>query len=308
MTSRTLPPTYSSTVRIGVVILPQFQWAQARARWQSVEDRGFASAWTYDHLAWRTLADEPWYATVPTLTAAALATSRISLGTWVTSPNFRHPVTLAKELLTLDDISSGRIIAGIGAGGMGWDASVLGQAELTPRQRVDRLGEFVTLTDRLLTDGETSWQGDWFTAERARMHPAGARSRIPFLVAANGPRSMRIAAAADGWITTGPAVDPDTPDALARWWEAVAGLLERFRTTARAAGRDPDTLTTMVSLDSAPVFSLRDLDTFADAAGRARDLGFTDAIVHWPRPEGIYAGDERMLDRVAELLVDGAYH
>lgn len=292
-------------MRIGVVVLPQFPWAEAQARWKSVEDRGFATAWTYDHLAWRSLADEPWYATVPTLTAAALATSRIPLGTFVTSPNFRHPVTLAKDLLTLDDIAGGRMMAGIGAGGLGWDATVLGQPELTPRQRVDRLGEFVALTDRLLTDGETSWRGDWYTADRARMHPAGSRQRIPFLVAANGPRSMRIAAAADGWVTTGPATDPDAPDAVEQWWTAVAALLERFRGAARTAGRDPETLTTMLSLDSAPVFSLRDLDTFLDAAGRARELGFTDAIVHWPRPEGIYAGDDRILDRVAELLVDG---
>ena len=116
-----------SPVRVGVVILPQFSWPEARARWRSLEDRGFAHGWTYDHLAWRNLADQPWFGTIPTLTAAATATSTLRLGTWVASPNFRHPVTLAKDLMTLDDVSGGRVIAGVGAGGIGWDATVLGR-------------------------------------------------------------------------------------------------------------------------------------------------------------------------------------
>ena len=123
-------------MRVGVVILPQFSWPEARARWKSLEDRGFAHGWTYDHLAWRDLAEQTWFGTIPTLTAAATATSTLRLGTWVTSPNFRHPVTLAKDLMTLDDISGGRVIVGVGAGGTGWDATVLGQQPLTPGQRV----------------------------------------------------------------------------------------------------------------------------------------------------------------------------
>ncbi|HZI97226.1 MAG TPA: LLM class flavin-dependent oxidoreductase, partial [Actinomycetales bacterium] len=110
-------------MRIGVVVLPQQRWAEAAARWRALEDMGFDHAWTYDHLAWRSLADEPWFATVPTLTAAALVTSRIRLGTWVASPNYRHPVTFAKELMSLDDVSGGRFELGIGAGGIGFDAT-----------------------------------------------------------------------------------------------------------------------------------------------------------------------------------------
>ena len=121
-------------MRVGVVILPQFRWPEARARWKSLEDRGFAHGWTYDHLAWRDLSEQDWFGTIPYLTAAATATSTLRLGTWVTSPNFRHPVTLAKDLMTLDDISGGRFIAGIGAGGTGWDATVLGQGA-APRAR-----------------------------------------------------------------------------------------------------------------------------------------------------------------------------
>ena len=289
-------------MRVGVVILPQYRWPEASARWKSLEDRGFAHGWSYDHLAWRDLAEQPWYGTVPTLTAAATVTGELRLGTWVTSPNFRHPVTLAKDLMTLADISGGRVIAGIGAGGIGWDAGVLGQRPLTPGQRVDRLDEFVTLTDLLLRQGETTWHGDYFHAERARMFPAGSRSRIPLVVAANGRRTIEIAARADGWATTGPESADITNE---RWWDAVAGLVQRFEATAVGAGRNPATMGRYLNLDSAPVLSISSIDAFTDAAGRAAALGFTDVLVHWPRPEGIYAGDDAILDRIADLLVDG---
>ena len=82
-------------MRVGVVILPQYRWPEARARWNALEDMGFAHGWSYDHLAWRDLADQDWFGTIPSLAAAAAVTSTLRLGTWVTSPNFRHPVTLA---------------------------------------------------------------------------------------------------------------------------------------------------------------------------------------------------------------------
>lgn len=75
--------------------MPELDWSQDRLRWQRAEAYGFDHAWIFDHLAWRSLADEPWHATIPTLTAAVLATSTLRVGTWVTTPNFRHPVPLA---------------------------------------------------------------------------------------------------------------------------------------------------------------------------------------------------------------------
>ena len=211
-------------MRIGVIILPEDPWAQAKAMWMSLEERGFAHAWIYDHLAWRTLADGPWYATMPTLAAAALVTERIQLGTWVTSPNFRHPVTLAKDLLTLDDMSGGRVLAGMGAGGVGWDSAVFGGPDLSPRQRVDRFAEFVELTDLLLRQPDTSYDGEWFTAVRARMVPAGSRSgfRCWSLRTARGACGSPPAATAGSPRAPGPA---DTWD---DWWTGVAGLVSRF--------------------------------------------------------------------------------
>src|SRR6478735_1624105 len=116
-----------SPVRLGVVILPDERWTDGGARWTRAEELGFDHAWTYDHLAWRSLRDSTWFACVPTLTAAAGVTERIRLGPLVASPNFREPVTFAKELMTLDDVSAGRLTVGIGSGGEGWDATALGQ-------------------------------------------------------------------------------------------------------------------------------------------------------------------------------------
>src|SRR5438309_11291362 len=143
-------------MRLSTVILPVHRWSNAREVWSRAEELGFHAAYTYDHLSWRSFRDGPWFGAVPTLTAAAGVTSRLRLGTLVTSPNFRHPVTLAKELITLDDVSGGRITLGIGAGGNGFDATALGQEPWTPRERADRFGEFVPLLDRLPTQDAVS--------------------------------------------------------------------------------------------------------------------------------------------------------
>src|SRR5437764_940980 len=81
-----------SAMRVGVLILPEDPWPIAVEKWRRAEEMGFDHAWTYDHIAWGELRDKPWHAAVPTLTAAALATNTIRLGTLVASPNFRHPV------------------------------------------------------------------------------------------------------------------------------------------------------------------------------------------------------------------------
>ena len=119
-------------MRVGITLLPELPWAVDRERWRAVEAYGYDHAWTFDHLAWRSLADSPWFATVPTLTAAALSTTTLRIGTWVATPNFRHPVPFAKELLTLDHLSGGRLNVGLGAGTDGYDASMLGQPALSP--------------------------------------------------------------------------------------------------------------------------------------------------------------------------------
>jgi alkanesulfonate monooxygenase SsuD/methylene tetrahydromethanopterin reductase-like flavin-dependent oxidoreductase (luciferase family) len=285
-------------MRIGVVVLPELPWSTQVRQWQRLDEWGFHAAYTYDHLAWDSLADSPWYATVPVLAAAATATRRIRLGTWVASPNFRHPVPFGKELMTLDELSQGRFVLGVGAGGTGFDAPVLGDAELTAGQRVARFAEFVELLDLLLTQPKTTYDGEWFRAVEARMVPGSVQQpRLPFVVAANGPRAMRVVAQhGQGWATTG---DPASEGDADRWWAALPDAVSRLDDTLLAAGREPGDVERFLNVDSAGSLALESVEQLRDVVGRAEQLGFAEIVVHWPRPDGVYAGDERVLEQVA---------
>lgn len=294
-------------MRYGIVILPQDRWPEARRKWMLAEELGFDHAWTYDHLSWRSLADQPWGATIPTLTAAAAVTSRIRLGTFVASPNFRHPVPFAKELATVDDIASGRLLLGVGSGGTGFDAFVLGQPEYSPRERHERFAEFVESLDTLLrfepwSLGGFTFTGAWYEAVGARMVGEPAQTpRLPFVLAANGPKGLELAAKfGQGWVTTGP--DGVTGD---DWWRSVRELSTRLDDALDRAQRDPASMDRYLSLDSGGTYSLSSPAAFEDLAGRAAGLGFTDVIAHWPRETGIYAGSEDVLVEVAAGLYAG---
>uniref|UniRef100_UPI003D75E9FE LLM class flavin-dependent oxidoreductase n=1 Tax=Micromonospora marina TaxID=307120 RepID=UPI003D75E9FE len=286
-------------MRIGIVILPDQRWSEARRRWAQVDEWGFDHAWTYDHLGWRDLVDGPWFDSWTTLTAAAGVTSRVKLGTLVASPNFRHPAAFARQVTALDDVSDGRVLLGLGAGGIGFDSAVLGGETLPPRQRVDRFAEFTELLDAILREDGTTWRGEWFTAVDARNNPGCVQQpRAPFVMAANGPRSMRLVARfGQGWVTTGLGGDD-----VEAWWGTVADLSDRMTRTLEEAGRDPVTLDRYLSLDSAPVFSLTSADFLAEQVARAARLGFTDVVTHWPRASSWYAGDEAVLVEAAALL------
>ncbi|HEY0690222.1 MAG TPA: LLM class flavin-dependent oxidoreductase [Kribbella sp.] len=281
-------------MRFGITILPEYRWSDAAPRWRGAEELGFDHAWTYDHLTWGGLPDSPWYGTTPTLTAAALVTSTIKLGTFVTSPNFRHPLTLTREVLALDDISGGRFLCGIGSGGM-IDSTILGGDLLTPRQTVDRLAEFVELLDKLLTTDAVDYQGEYFSTRNARTLPGCVQQpRVPFVMAANGPRSLRLATRyGAGWVTTGRKADDfDT------WFESVVDLSRRLDGVLESEGRDGAEFDRYLALDSAR-YSLSSVSAFEDVVGRAAELGFTDVITHWPRADGVYGGSEDVLEQVA---------
>jgi alkanesulfonate monooxygenase SsuD/methylene tetrahydromethanopterin reductase-like flavin-dependent oxidoreductase (luciferase family) len=293
----------TTSPRLSTVILPDRRWHEGGAdAWRRAEELGFHAAYTYDHLSWRTFRDGPWFGSVPTLTAAAGVTERIRLGTMVTSPNFRHPVTLAKELISLDDISGGRITLGIGAGGNGFDATALGQEPWSPRERADRFGEFVPLLDRLLTEPAVSHRGDFYSAEEARNIPGCVqRPRIPFAIAATGPRGLRLAARhGQAWVTTG---DPKlyetgTPEQSV---EALRGQLGKLSAACAAAGRDVAELDKILLTGFTPDRSepLRSVDAFVDFAGRHGELGFTEIVIHWPIPDSDFAADEKVFEQIA---------
>jgi alkanesulfonate monooxygenase SsuD/methylene tetrahydromethanopterin reductase-like flavin-dependent oxidoreductase (luciferase family) len=297
-------------MRLSTVILPIYPWSTGREVWRRAERLGFHTAYTYDHLSWRVpFRDGPWFAALPTLTAAAGVTGRMRLGTLVTSPNFRHPVTLAKDLITLDDVSAGRVTLGIGAGGTGFDATALGQRAWTPRERADRFAAFVPLLDRLLTEHEVSHEGTYYSALEARTIPGCVqRPRLPFAIAANGPRGLRLAARhGQAWVTTGdPALyDTGTPQ---QSLQAVRGQLDRLAQACAEIGRDPAELDKIMLTGFTPDRPLDSFDAFVDFAGRHFAAGITEIVIHHPIPDTQFAADQTLFERIATEAIPHLTH
>jgi alkanesulfonate monooxygenase SsuD/methylene tetrahydromethanopterin reductase-like flavin-dependent oxidoreductase (luciferase family) len=289
-------------IRVGVALLPEVDPARDD-RWARAEELGFAHAWCFDHLAWRSLADSDWHATVPTLAAAAMHTSTVSIGTFVASPNFRHPVPFAKDLMTLDVMSRGRLIAAIGAGAPGFDAAMLGGPELSPTQRHARFEEFVTLLDVVLRERRSNWDGTYFRALEARSIPGPVQQpRPPFVIAANGPRGMRLALRNEGWATMGFADHGAEPEA---WWRGVAQAVARFDELAEQAGGAGENFARYLDL-MALAAPMGTAEKLLDDAGRAAELGFTDIVVPWPRDSDPFAGSLAAIEEFADGLTAGA--
>jgi alkanesulfonate monooxygenase SsuD/methylene tetrahydromethanopterin reductase-like flavin-dependent oxidoreductase (luciferase family) len=285
-------------VRVGVAILPEARWAQAGTWWHDAEALGFDHAWTYDHLGWRSLVDHPWFDAMGTLTAAATVTERLPLGTLVSSPNTRRPASFVREIITVDDVSEGRFRLGLGSGGTGnYDNTVFGDEAISTRHRTEQFSEFVQCLDRLLIDERADFRGLHITALDARSRPGCVqRPRVPFVIGALGPRAMGLAAdLGQAWVTTGRDGEDDD-----RYWTGVADLAHSFEDVCEERGRDHESIDRMLLLDAAgPTFSLTSRATFEDQVGRAADLGFTDVVVHRPRPEGVYAGDLAVYEDIA---------
>ncbi len=286
-------------MRLGVLILPESNWQTARPIWCRAEELGFDHAWTYDHITWRSFRDQTWFATIPTLTAAACATNHIRLGTMVASPNFRHPLPFAKELIALDDIAGGRLTAGIGAGGSGWDATIMGQHTWSQRERFDRFEEFVTLTDKLLREPEVTYAGTFYSTDEARTYPGCVQQpRVPFAIAATGQRGMRLTARyGQIWVTNGDRTHVGVM-AAREGANVVREQMTRLDQICIEQGRDPSTLQRLVLSGPRLDGGLASADAFQETIGRYAEIGVTDFVVHWPRPKDPYAADLSTFERI----------
>lgn len=272
----------------------------AADKWRRADSLGFDHVWTYDHVVWDGLPDSPWFGAVPTLAAAGLVTQRIRLGTLVASPNFRHPVSFARELMTLDDMTGGRLTVGIGAGSRGSDAVLLGEDRDESGAKVERFGEFVDLLDRALRGGEVTYKGRHWSARGASLIPGCVQKpRIPFAVAASVPQTMEIAARhASIWVTNGDRSHRGPPLEPTRGAEVVSRQLQRFNQICERQGRDPATIDRLVLTGSRLDSGLGSPARFAELINAYQEVGVTDIVVHWPRVDEPYAGDEAILDRI----------
>jgi alkanesulfonate monooxygenase SsuD/methylene tetrahydromethanopterin reductase-like flavin-dependent oxidoreductase (luciferase family) len=186
--------------------------------------------------------------------------------------------------------------------------------QLTRKQRTDRFAEFVGLLDRTLSQDHVDHAGEFYQAVDARNAPGCTQQpRVPFVVAANGPRAMGLAARhGQGWLTTGqgrglatgPRGDAGQVD---QWWRGTAELAERFEEISTAAGRTQGAaVDRYLSLDACGVPALSSAGFFEDQQGRAEALGFSDVVVHWPRDTDPYQATIGTLEEVAARHLTGS--
>lgn len=204
-----------------------------RAVAQQAEADGFDSIWLPDHFFYRNSGEptrgiwECW----TTLAALADATERVGIGTLVTCNSFRNPAILAKMATTVDEISHGRLILGVGAG---WNEPEYQAFGLPYDHRVDRFEEALKILKPLLREGHVDFKGRYYQAPNCEIVPRGPRSEGPPLMIGSegGPRMLKLTAHyADLW-NTGYMGKPET----------LAERRAKVEAACHKIGREPSTL------------------------------------------------------------------
>jgi alkanesulfonate monooxygenase SsuD/methylene tetrahydromethanopterin reductase-like flavin-dependent oxidoreductase (luciferase family) len=249
-----------------------------RERWLEAEQRGFEVVWNCDTVVEPDRPAHMMYDGPATLALMGGATTRIRVGTLVSSLYFRHPVTLAKAAMTVDRLTGGRVevalgvgdpSAGAAAGGITWSAG----------ERVARFAEFVELVDLLLRQETTTYHGAFYRCDGAETVPLPVqRPRPPLTIAAHGPKMLRIAARyADGWSSWG-GYGVETED---DFFAITAERCARFNDLCVENGRDPGAIRHSV-VCFPPLTPWESPQYFADMVGRFRQIGVDEFVLYWP--------------------------
>jgi alkanesulfonate monooxygenase SsuD/methylene tetrahydromethanopterin reductase-like flavin-dependent oxidoreductase (luciferase family) len=217
---------------------------------KQAEAGGFDSIWVYDHLIYR-FPEKPTQGVLEAFTVwsgLAEATERVELGCLVLCTAFRNPAVTAKMAVTLDEISNGRIILGLGAG---WHEPEFDAFGISFEKKVDRFEEAVKIIAPLVRGETVDFVGEHYAAPNCVMRPAPAR-KIPVLIASKGPRMLKLTAEhADQWNTA--------------WFGSYAGSEERrteMQNALAAARRDPESLEVTVGVQ----VNFPDLEDIGEAA------------------------------------------
>lgn len=295
-------------LRFGILAPQIVPIATQRERWRELEDLGFDSVWVADHFVNPAMPSGRWFEAWTLLAALATCTSRIRLGALVTSITFRHPALLAKEAVTVDHLSNGRLDLGIGAAGAPNDFQMTGLDEWTAAERARRFGEVVTILDLLLTNNEASYDGRYYQVRDAVMTPGPVQQpRPPFTLAAHGPVTMKVAARyAATWNCTGDGPRGESrPHTAADCLAGVRTRNERMTEACVAAGRDPATLDRSVLAGGGvtPDNPWASAEAFRDFIGRYREAGINEFIFYYPsRAEQAAGWYERIAHEVMPAL------
>ena len=256
-------------------------WSDLRERFEMADELGFDHVWLVDHLMPTDPPhDRQMFEAWTSLAALAALTKRVRIGILVTSNTFRHPSVLAKQAVTVDHISGGRVILGIGTGWYPDEHRRFGIDFPDAPERVDQLEEALDVITALMRGKPASFAGSHYRLDDAHaLPPPVQRPSIPILIAAHRPRMLRLAARrADMWdtfaTTEGTATEGITSD--------LAERTRIFEEACRAAGRDPDGIRRSVWVGSEPFDSL---DAYAAFVDEHRALGFTDLMAALPSPD-----------------------
>ena len=193
------------------------------------EELGFDFVSASDHLHGSRPTDEPW----TLLACIAGATTRLHVATRVLGLPYRHPAVVAKMAATLDRLSGGRLILGLGGGALDDEFRAFGLGRWRPRDKVDGLGEAIQIMRGLWTRSPFTFEGRLFRTDGAELEPKPARP-VPIWLGTYGERALAMTGRlADGWI---PSLSYAPPD-------QVVAMRSRVLAAAGAAGRDPEALT-----------------------------------------------------------------
>jgi alkanesulfonate monooxygenase SsuD/methylene tetrahydromethanopterin reductase-like flavin-dependent oxidoreductase (luciferase family) len=219
----------------------EVRWTELLDMTRAIEDEGFDSIWVGEHLLYRwpdRPARGPWEAWT-LMAAIAAATSRVELGPLVACAGFHNPALLAKQAATIDEISAGRFVLGLGAG---WNQVEFDAFGFPFDHRIDRFEEAFTIIATLLREGAIDFDGRYFQARDCELLPRGPRpTGPPLLIGSKGPRMLRIALPqADAWNV---------------WWAdtgnspaGVPPLRDIVDDAARDVGRDPASIERTVAV------------------------------------------------------------
>jgi probable F420-dependent oxidoreductase len=251
-------------LKVGVQ-LPEVEyvarWSDLRDMARTAEEVGLDSIWVGDHLLYREngQARGPWEAWT-TLAAIAAITERVELGPLVAATSFHNPAMIAKKAATLEEISGGRLILGLGAG---WNETEYRAYGFPFDRRVSRFEEAFTVIRTLLRTGEIDFHGEFYELEHCVLHPRGPRPEgPPLMVGSIGERMLSITLPhVDGW------------NAWYNWFGNTADgyrpMREKVDAACRAAGRDPGDVERTVAL----------FVVLPEGEGRvAGDLGRSDEV------------------------------
>ena len=215
--------------RFGVT-LPQIKrsWQEASAAAREFDSLGFDSLWVCDHMYGVPIPTLPILEGWTLLSAIAAVTERAKLGTLVTPPFFRNPAVLAKQIATLDQISNGRVIAGLGAGWFPPEFEQTGCEFPGTRERLRALEEMVEILKRMWTDEKASFEGRYFSIHDAVCEPKPEKP--PEILIGGGGEKVLMGIAAK---------HADTWNNMAAYQAVLPKKIEALRRRCDELDRDP---------------------------------------------------------------------